>query len=175
MGKTILISSHILHELAQLCTRIGIIEQGQMVAEGSLEDIYRKLMKEIEGKNAVVVWNKADLPPVDNVADIVFESVAVSALDRRGIKELEALLAHKITGGNMPGHDVVLTNVRHIEALSRAAEVLRQAWQVLSVNGPAEVASDGIKTAVNSLDAITGRNVDADMIEQIFARFCIGK
>lgn len=43
MGKTILISSHILHELAQLCTRIGIIEQGKMVAEGSLEDIYRKL------------------------------------------------------------------------------------------------------------------------------------
>lgn len=43
MGKTILISSHILHELAQLCTRIGIIEQGQMVAEGSLEDIFRQL------------------------------------------------------------------------------------------------------------------------------------
>lgn len=43
MGKTILISSHILHELSQLCTRIGIIEAGRMVAEGSLEDIYRQL------------------------------------------------------------------------------------------------------------------------------------
>ena len=43
MGKTILISSHILHELSQFCTRIGIIEGGQMVAEGSLDDIYRKL------------------------------------------------------------------------------------------------------------------------------------
>ncbi|MEO2034718.1 MAG: ABC transporter ATP-binding protein [Planctomycetaceae bacterium] len=43
MGKTILISSHILHELSQLCTRIGIIEAGEMVAEGSLEDIFRKL------------------------------------------------------------------------------------------------------------------------------------
>ena len=43
MGKTILISSHILHELSQLCTRIGIIEAGKMVAEGSLEDIYRQL------------------------------------------------------------------------------------------------------------------------------------
>ncbi|MBX3436639.1 MAG: ABC transporter ATP-binding protein [Planctomycetaceae bacterium] len=43
MGKTILISSHILHELAQLCTRIGIIEQGQLVAEGSLSDIFRQL------------------------------------------------------------------------------------------------------------------------------------
>jgi ABC-2 type transport system ATP-binding protein len=43
MGKTILLSSHILHELAQVCTRIGIIEAGRMVAHGSLEDIYRQL------------------------------------------------------------------------------------------------------------------------------------
>jgi len=43
MGKTILISSHILHELGQLCTRIGIIEAGQMVAEGSLDEIYQQL------------------------------------------------------------------------------------------------------------------------------------
>ncbi len=43
MGKTILISSHILHELGQLCTRIGIIEAGQMVAEGSLDAIYQQL------------------------------------------------------------------------------------------------------------------------------------
>ncbi len=43
LGKTILISSHILHELAQLCTRIGIIEQGRMMAEGSVEELFRKL------------------------------------------------------------------------------------------------------------------------------------
>jgi len=43
MGKTILISSHILHELSLLCTRIGIIEAGELVTEGSLDDIYRRL------------------------------------------------------------------------------------------------------------------------------------
>lgn len=43
MGKTILVSSHILHELSQLCTRIGIIEAGRLVAEGSLDDIYQQL------------------------------------------------------------------------------------------------------------------------------------
>lgn len=43
MGKTIIVSSHILHELSQLCTRIGIIEAGKLVAEGSLNDIYRQL------------------------------------------------------------------------------------------------------------------------------------
>jgi ABC-2 type transport system ATP-binding protein len=43
LGKTIIISSHILHELAQLCTRIGIIEQGRMMAEGPLDEIFRRL------------------------------------------------------------------------------------------------------------------------------------
>ena len=43
MGKTIIVSSHILHELAQFCTHIGIVERGQMVAHGSLADIYRAL------------------------------------------------------------------------------------------------------------------------------------
>lgn len=43
MGKTILISSHILHELAQFCTRIGIVEAGRMVVQGSVADIYQKL------------------------------------------------------------------------------------------------------------------------------------
>jgi len=43
MGKTILISSHILHELAMLCTHIGIIEAGKMIAQGSLDEIYAKL------------------------------------------------------------------------------------------------------------------------------------
>ncbi len=42
MGKTILISSHILHELAELCTSVGIIEQGKLLFSGSVEDILSK-------------------------------------------------------------------------------------------------------------------------------------
>lgn len=43
LGKTIIVSSHILHELSQFCTSIGIIEAGQMIAHGSLNEIYRAL------------------------------------------------------------------------------------------------------------------------------------
>ncbi|MDQ3623296.1 MAG: ABC transporter ATP-binding protein [Verrucomicrobiota bacterium] len=43
MGKTMIVSSHILHELSQFCTHIGIIEAGRMVANGSLGEIYRAL------------------------------------------------------------------------------------------------------------------------------------
>ena len=62
MGKTILISSHILHELSQLSTRIGIIEQGRFIAEGSLDEIYGQLEL-----NRVVHVQLAD--NVDGLAD----------------------------------------------------------------------------------------------------------
>ena len=43
MGKTILVSSHILSELADFCTMIGIIERGKLLAAGSITEITRKL------------------------------------------------------------------------------------------------------------------------------------
>ncbi len=42
MGKTIIISSHILHELAELCTTVGIIEQGELLLHGSIGDIIQR-------------------------------------------------------------------------------------------------------------------------------------
>ncbi|MFF2449851.1 ATP-binding cassette domain-containing protein [Neobacillus sp. NPDC058068] len=46
MGKTILISSHILPELAEMCDSIGIIDQGRLVAEGSVNEIQQRLKGE---------------------------------------------------------------------------------------------------------------------------------
>ena len=43
MGKTILISSHILTELADCCTSIGIIERGQLLMHGPIETVYRRI------------------------------------------------------------------------------------------------------------------------------------
>ena len=51
MGKTILISSHILTELADCCTSIGIIERGQLLMHGPIDDVYRR----IRGNRLVVV------------------------------------------------------------------------------------------------------------------------
>lgn len=42
MGKTILISSHILHELAELCNVVGIIERGELLFSGSVSDVMRR-------------------------------------------------------------------------------------------------------------------------------------
>jgi ABC-2 type transport system ATP-binding protein len=73
MGKTILISSHILSELSQLCTRIGIIELGQMVAQGSVTDIYRQLQLKrvihvrVENPAADLLDRVMRIPGVDSV------------------------------------------------------------------------------------------------------------
>jgi ABC-2 type transport system ATP-binding protein len=45
MGKTILISSHILTELADCCTSIGIIERGQLLMHGPIDDVYRRIRR----------------------------------------------------------------------------------------------------------------------------------
>src|SRR6476619_232957 len=46
MGKTVLISSHILPELADMCTKVGIIEKGRLVASGSVEDVIARAQGE---------------------------------------------------------------------------------------------------------------------------------
>jgi ABC-2 type transport system ATP-binding protein len=45
MGKTILISSHILTELADCCTSIGIIERGQLLMHGPMDEVYRRIKR----------------------------------------------------------------------------------------------------------------------------------
>ncbi|MCZ6688605.1 MAG: ABC transporter ATP-binding protein [Planctomycetota bacterium] len=56
MGKTILISSHILSELAELCNKIGIIEKGELLYSGSLEDV----MKEAGSSEVVILGVQGD-------------------------------------------------------------------------------------------------------------------
>ena len=90
MGKTIVISSHILHELAQLCTRIGIIEAGTMVAQGSVNDIYRHL-----GLLRIVHVQVVDLS--DGLAERIRGVAGVNSVeqqvDRLAIKLHEDLLS----------------------------------------------------------------------------------
>jgi len=57
MGKTILISSHILTELEQICTRIGIIEKGKLIVSESMDDV----MKKVRGRARILVSVDGDL------------------------------------------------------------------------------------------------------------------
>jgi len=59
MGKTILISSHILPELSEMCTSIGIIERGRMIVSGTVEEI----MKKVSHKRAIRIKVLGELDP----------------------------------------------------------------------------------------------------------------
>ena len=60
MGKTILVSSHILSELADFCTSIGIIERGKMLAAGSIRDIQQQIRSHRRGSRSAS-WT---IPPI---------------------------------------------------------------------------------------------------------------
>lgn len=73
MGKTILISSHILPELAELCTSIGVIENGKMIVSGSVEEIMlqsstsRTLKIKVLGNVDMAIKVIKEQPMVDNI------------------------------------------------------------------------------------------------------------
>ncbi|WFR56337.1 ABC transporter ATP-binding protein [Anaerocolumna sp. AGMB13025] len=103
-GKTILISSHILPELAQLCSSIGVIEKGRMVVCGTVEEILSAkaaaspiIMKFTEGQDkAVEVLKQNNL-----VQNIVIRDNSVSILFKGSETEVAGILAAMIQNGAM--------------------------------------------------------------------------
>ena len=90
MGKTIIISSHILHELAELCTTVGIIEQGKLLFHGPLEEIIRRART--TSKISIRVTEQLDL--------------AALLLQRtKGIKNVEQLNGSLVVELKQQGHD----------------------------------------------------------------------
>src|SRR6188508_50028 len=84
MGKTILISSHILSELADCCTSIGIIERGQLLMHGPIEDVYRQ----IRGNRTVEVRFVDSMDVGLSVIRSCPETLNVQAEDHRATVEL---------------------------------------------------------------------------------------
>lgn len=100
MGKTIIISSHILSELAEMCTTIGIIDRGQMLVKGSVEEIISHLntsnplvIKVMEGREQAVTLLKEN-PMVSNVS-IQEEQIVINfkGTERQEAELLTALVS----------------------------------------------------------------------------------
>lgn len=103
MGKTIIISSHILPELAEMCTSIGIIEHGKMVIKGTVDDIMARLsasnpliIRFASGKQEAVRLLKEN-PEVENIS-IQEDSVAIGF---KGGPEEEARLLYQLVSAGI--------------------------------------------------------------------------
>ncbi len=140
-----------------------------------LDETDRALIAGISHPRRIMVLNKADLP--SGLGHDVFEgSPKVSALRRDGMDELRRAMVRMATGdAAVEARGVLVNDVRHAEALQGAKEALQRAKHAALQGDPLEFSAEDIKAAVNALDAITGRHVDADVIDHIFAKFCIGK
>jgi len=146
-----------------------------------LEEQDKLLMEQVKVVRVLVVVNKIDLKAqLDlSIPETLFGQdhlVKVSALDIKSIHEFETKIVDMIRkDNNFDAHGIRISNIRHVKALEEAQRNLQGALRLMKDNVSLEFISEELKSAVNQLDAITGRNIDEDLLNRIFSDFCIGK
>lgn len=143
----------------------------------SFEHSDQELMNSIDLNRTIVVLNKSDLPTMLTGDLLKDDHVRVSALTGAGLTGLKQRIVKSVLGtaNQEAGRGLMISNVRHAVSLRRAEEALVRASESVRLAHPPEFLTEDLKSAINGLDAVTGRNVDTDVIDAIFSRFCIGK
>ena len=132
----------------------------------------------IKGKKGLAVLNKADLAGrIDEgmVAGKGLDVIRVSARDGSGLEGLRERLYGLFAEGGTGGQGVLVTSVRHRDALGRAEKALERAQNSMEAEEPIEFAAYEVREALAALGEITGETCTEDLLDQIFSRFCIGK
>ncbi len=133
---------------------------------------------------ALLALNKADLPRRLDPADALplfaeapaAATVACSATTGQGVEELEEAIATAALGGATLAPDTAMVdNARHRRALEEAVESLATARGGLGAGTPLDLVSSDLRAAVSALGAVTGQDIDEDLLDRIFGDFCIGK
>ena len=149
-------------------------------ASSQISQLSGQILPRCEGKQLILVFNKADLVKEDsniiptNLPENV-KSIILSAKGRTNIDELQQLL---ITAANLPTvtqNDIIITNVRHYEALSHALEAIHRVQQGLTENLSGDFVSQDIRECIFHLSDIAGEVTTDMVLQNIFKHFCIGK
>ena len=106
MGKTIVISSHILSELSEMCSSIGIMDHGSLVASGRIEDV----MEGVFGNNHLVITLEEGREKAARIAS-EYAGVKVDSVGEHEMKLSHTLTTREIAGmiATMITNDVVVT------------------------------------------------------------------
>lgn len=144
---------------------------------GPFTDSDRRIASEVNAIDVpvIAVLNKIDLvPQATSMNGFNFETIRVSALTGEGINDLEAALAQKLRGGPAVGVDAALvTRVHQRDSLRRALDAANRL--VGDFDASPEFLSMELEDAIRALGEITGETTPDDILERIFASFCIGK
>ncbi|MDQ1151328.1 tRNA uridine-5-carboxymethylaminomethyl(34) synthesis GTPase MnmE [Sphingobacterium zeae] len=124
----------------------------------------------------VTIINKSDLlSEAQKAVYNVLNPLYISAKEQIGVEELKDELINRVRLGNLNTDDVMVTNIRHVEALQKTADSLERV--IYGIDNP--VTSDflamDIRQALYHLGEITGSVSTDDLLDNIFSKFCIGK
>ncbi|MCD8270732.1 MAG: tRNA uridine-5-carboxymethylaminomethyl(34) synthesis GTPase MnmE [Parabacteroides sp.] len=149
---------------------------------GQIEELARTIIPQAEGKKVILVFNKSDLlSPAELeikqqlLSDITADRLYISAKQQ---SNTEILKQHLIQAAALPEvsqNDVIVTNVRHYEALSKAHESIIRVINGLEMNISGDFLSQDIRECMHYLGEITGEISNDEILGNIFSRFCIGK
>ena len=138
-----------------------------------------------------MLLNKSDLCPtasanaVDLMKTVVCQSLGdcaghayiqtISAKTGNGMEQLQATLAEIQRSMNAGCNAVLVTNMRHYEALKHAAESLNAVRKGLDEDIPTDLVAQDLREALYYLGSITGEITTEEVLGSVFSRFCVGK
>ncbi|MFW6237608.1 MAG: tRNA uridine-5-carboxymethylaminomethyl(34) synthesis GTPase MnmE [Halanaerobiales bacterium] len=141
----------------------------------------REIYNLIKDRPLIIVVNKSDLR-----ADIDLEQIGdnfpghplhlVSVKEREGLSKLRDAIAEEISAGGLGAeNEVLITRTRHKRALEKALKAAGRVEESLEKGMPHDFLTIDLKECLDYLGRITGETMDEDIVERIFADFCLGK
>jgi tRNA modification GTPase len=157
----------------------------------SLPEIDRlagKIKKRLDGKDKqlVIILNKTDLLTKKQLNNIKVLShfanlktsdkiLYLSAFNNKNIEQLISTLLEIVKERVSGEHDVIVTNVRHYEALTHAHDAIDRVASGLKSDVPTDLLAQDIREVMHYLGEITGEVTSDEILGNIFSKFCIGK
>jgi tRNA modification GTPase len=99
----------------------------------------------------------------------------ISAKEKTGLHELRSKLSELILNNKFSSDGVIISNIRHYEALRRVSESLERVLNGIDEQIPEDLIAIDIRQAIHYLGEITGEITSDEILANIFKNFCIGK
>ena len=148
----------------------------------SINDRILKIREKITGQKLIVIANKVDIAPADTVKELSEfplhqnESlVFIAAKNRENMDQLIEAMKQALDFKTIGSQDIVVSNVRHYEALKMALEAIDRVIIGLETDISGDFLAQDIRECIHYLGEITGEISTNEILGHIFKNFCIGK
>lgn len=135
-----------------------------------------KMQEKCKGKKLILVRNKIDLNPEDETPIEYRPFVEISAKYGEGFADLETALINSADIPEINENSVIVTNIRHYEALTKARESILRVIESIQMGLSGDLISEDLRNCLDQLSEITGTPITPnEVLSNIFKHFCIGK